>query len=176
MINARAETVATKPAYRSAYKARRCIIPAIGFYEWKRNVTPKIPHYIHKRDDSPMGFAGLWETWKGQDQTIESCTIITTTFNDVMAQLHDRMPVILDPEHFNWWITGAIDEVGQLVVPCPPEELDIYSVSASEQRAKRRAGAIASGRVTTVATGLEASQHQRLRQVSVKVHDKGKQG
>ncbi len=75
MINARAETVATKPALRAAYKARRCLIPAEGFYEWKRDVAPRRPHYIHKRDGSPMALAGIWETWKGPDETIESCPV-----------------------------------------------------------------------------------------------------
>jgi putative SOS response-associated peptidase YedK len=76
-----------------------------------------------------MAFAGLWETWKDQDQSIESCTIITTTPNELMAQLHNRMPVILDSECFDWWMTGPRDEVGQLLVPCPPEELEAYPIS-----------------------------------------------
>jgi putative SOS response-associated peptidase YedK len=129
MINARAETVATKPAFRAAYKARRCLIPAEGFYEWKRDVAPRRPHYIHKRDGSPMALAGIWETWKGPDETIESCAIITTAPNALMATLHNRMPVILDPAHFDWWMTGSTEEVGQLLVPCPPEELGAYPIS-----------------------------------------------
>jgi putative SOS response-associated peptidase YedK len=129
MINARAETVATKPAFRAAYKARRCLIPAEGFYEWKRDVAPRRPHYIHKRDGSPMALAGIWETWKGPDETIESCAIITTAPNALMATLHNRMPVILDLEHFDWWMTGSTEEVGQLLVPCPPEELGAYPIS-----------------------------------------------
>jgi putative SOS response-associated peptidase YedK len=129
MINARAETVATKPAFRAAYKARRCLIPAEGFYEWKRNVAPSRPHYIHKRDGSPMAFAGLWEPWQAEDETIESCAIITTEPNELMARLHNRMPVILDPQDFDWWMTGSVDEVGQLLLPCPSDELEAYPIS-----------------------------------------------
>ncbi len=129
MINARAETVAAKPAFRSAYKARRCLIPASGFYEWKRNANPKIPHFVHRRDDSPMAFAGLWESCEIENEIVESCTIITTTPNEMMAELHNRMPVILDPETFDWWMTGPRDEVGQLLVPCPSDELEAYPIS-----------------------------------------------
>ncbi|MGI8740676.1 MAG: SOS response-associated peptidase [Gammaproteobacteria bacterium] len=128
-INARAETVATKPAFRAAYKARRCLLPASGFYEWKRNVEPKQPHFIHKHDSSPLAFAGLWETWKGADDTLESCTIVTTEANEMMAELHNRMPVILDPQDFDWWMTGKTEEVGQLLAPCPSENLDAYPIS-----------------------------------------------
>lgn len=128
-INARAETVASKPAFRAAYKARRCLIPASGFYEWKRDVESKQPYFIHQRDGSPLAFAGLWETWKRDDETIESCTIVTTEAKDMMAELHNRMPVILDPEDFDWWMTGKTEEVGQMLKPCPPEWLDAYPVS-----------------------------------------------
>jgi putative SOS response-associated peptidase YedK len=128
-INARAETVTTKPAFRAAYKARRCLIPASGFYEWKRDVEPKQPYFIHRRDNNPMAFAGLWETWQGADKTIESCTIVTTEANEMMAKLHNRMPVILDPEDFDWWMTGAAHEVGQLLVPYPSEKLEAYPIS-----------------------------------------------
>jgi putative SOS response-associated peptidase YedK len=128
-INARAETVATKPAFKAAYKARRCLIPASGFYEWKREVEPKQPYFIHRQDDKPMAFAGLWETWKGQHQTIEPCAIVTTKANELMAELHNRMPVILDSQDFDWWMTGKTEEVGQLLRPCPSDELDAYPIS-----------------------------------------------
>jgi putative SOS response-associated peptidase YedK len=128
-INARAETVATKPAFRAAYKARRCLIPANGFYEWKRDVEPKQPYFIHRRDGDPMAFAGLWETWNGPDQTIESCTIITTKANELMAELHNRMPVLLDRQDFDGWMTGKTEAVGQLLRPCPSEDLDAYPIS-----------------------------------------------
>ncbi len=128
-INARAETVATKPAFRAAYKARRCLIPAAGFFEWKRGVEAKQPHYIHKQDGNPIAFAGLWETWKSPDETIESCTIVTTEANEMMAELHNRMPVILDAHDFDWWMTGDGKEVGQLLKPCPSEWLEAYPIS-----------------------------------------------
>jgi putative SOS response-associated peptidase YedK len=128
-INARAETVATKPAFRAAYQARRCLMPANGFYEWKRDVAPKQPYFIHRRDHNPMAFAGLWETWNGPDQIIESCTIITTKANELMAELHNRMPVLLDPQDFDGWMTGNPEEVGQLLAPCPAEDLDAYPIS-----------------------------------------------
>jgi putative SOS response-associated peptidase YedK len=123
------KTVATKPAFRSAYKARRCLIPASGFYEWKRNANPKIPHFIHRRDDAPLAFAGLWESCEIADALVESGTIITTSPNALMAELHNRMPVILDPETFDGWMTGSTEEVGQLLMPCPSEELAAYPIS-----------------------------------------------
>ena len=128
-INARAETVATKPAFRAAYQARRCLMPASGFYEWKRDVDPKQPYFIHRRDGDPLAFAGLWETWKGPDEIIESCTIVTTKANPMMAELHNRMPVLLDPRDFDWWMTGKTEEVGQLLAPCPSEALEAYPIS-----------------------------------------------
>jgi putative SOS response-associated peptidase YedK len=128
-INARAETVATKPAFRSAYRARRCLIPASGFYEWKRDVEPKLPYFIHRKDGDPVGFAGLWETWKHDDEELESCTIVTTDANEMMSELHNRMPVILDPQDYDWWLTGRTEEVGQLLKPCPSEWLEAYPVS-----------------------------------------------
>jgi putative SOS response-associated peptidase YedK len=76
-----------------------------------------------------MAFAGLWETWNGPDQTIESCTIITTKANELMAELHNRMPVLLDPRDFDWWMTGKTEEVGQLLAPCPSEALEAYPIS-----------------------------------------------
>lgn len=100
MINARAETVATKPAFRTALRRRRCLVPADGFYEWAKSAGgTKQPHYITRRDGRPFAFAGLWESWDGPDgSSIESCTIVTTEANDLVGRIHDRMPVILS-EH-----------------------------------------------------------------------------
>lgn len=98
MINACAETLATKPAFRSIFKKRRCLIPADGFYEWKRESKKKPPFHIHMRDNKPFAFAGLWDSWRGPDGVkVESCTIITTDSNALVQPLHNRMPVILDP-------------------------------------------------------------------------------
>ena len=93
MINARAETVAEKPGYRSAFAKRRCLVPADGFYEWQKRDGEKVPHFIHLKTDEPFVFAGLWEFWPVEK--LETLTIVTTTPNKLMASLHDRMPVIL---------------------------------------------------------------------------------
>ena len=92
-----------------------------GFYEWKRDTDPKIPHFIHKPDGEPLGFAGLWETWKHGEVMLESCSIVTTEANGMMSELHNRMPVILDPEDYDWWMSGSRDEGAQLLQPCPSE-------------------------------------------------------
>ena len=110
MINARAETVPEKPAFRSALRERRCLILADGFYEWERKGTVKQPHYIHKTDKSPFGFAGLWERWQPPEggEPVESCTIITTEANALVRTFHERMPVILAPENFDPWLDPGV--------------------------------------------------------------------
>lgn len=104
--NARAETVATKPMFRSAYRKQRCIIPASGFYEWQQinDGKHKQPYFVTTADGCPTSFAGIWETATIDDKTIESCAIITTECNDLMRPIHDRMPVILQPESFDTWL------------------------------------------------------------------------
>src|SRR5258708_32718983 len=105
LINARADTVAEKPAFRSAFKRRRCLIPADGFYEWKTGEKVKQPYYIHLKDGQPFAFAGLWEQWEPPEgESVRSCAIITTDANDLMRPLHHRMPVILDPKHYATWL------------------------------------------------------------------------
>lgn len=105
-INARAETVASKPAFRDAFKHRRCIVPASGFYEWKVGPGGKQPLYITRRDGAPLSFAGLWERWKDREsgQDLESCSIIVTSANELLRPIHDRMPVILDSADFPLWL------------------------------------------------------------------------
>ena len=100
-INARSETAHKTPSFRSAFKKQRCLIPASGFYEWKREGKSKQPFYIQRKDSQPMAFAGLWEHWEDQkgEERIESCTILTTNANQEVSQVHDRMPVILEPEN-----------------------------------------------------------------------------
>ena len=116
MINARAETVAEKPAFRSAFKRRRCLILTDGFYEWKKEGKAKQPYHISLQSGKPFAFAGLWEIWKVEGQpTIESCTIITTEPNDLMTNLHDRMPVILSPNDFGPWLDTECDDPKQLL-------------------------------------------------------------
>lgn len=162
MINARSETLATKNAYKSAYKRRRCIIPADGFYEWQRKPDPtgksksKQPHYIHNPGGEPLAIAGLWEVWRGPkkpaktgegeeakassgadeqgqaEESLRSCTIITTTPNETMAKLHDRMPVLLPASAWDEWLDPGNDDLetlGKLLVPAPPEVITTYPVS-----------------------------------------------
>lgn len=113
MINARAETIAEKPSFRAAYKKRRCLIPADGFYEWRKDAGEKTPWYITTSSDEPFAFAGLWEDWtdKQTGESIQSATIVTTAANAFMADLHHRMPVILEPETARAWLQGEPDFV-----------------------------------------------------------------
>jgi putative SOS response-associated peptidase YedK len=133
MINARAETLAEKPAFRAALRRRRCLIPADGFYEWQGTGKSKQPFFIHFRDDRPFAFAGLWESWEGPDNSaIESCTIITTEANELVRPIHDRMPVILPPEAHIHWLDSSIDkfeDIAALLVPFSSGEMDAYPVT-----------------------------------------------
>lgn len=109
LINARAETIDTKPSFREAFKRRRCLVPADGFYEWRATTARrKQPYYITLPDDDTMAFAGLWEAWKSPEGVpIESCTIIVTAANSQLHEIHDRMPVILDPDAADAWLDVA---------------------------------------------------------------------
>ena len=135
MINARAETVATKNAYRSAFKRRRCLIAADGFYEWQRlDDKTKQPMYIHRADGDPLAFAGLHERWIDAEglREVHTCTIITTTPNDMMAPIHDRMPVLLAPRDWERWLDPEhddVDDLQSLLVPAPDSLLTAYAVS-----------------------------------------------
>lgn len=104
MINARSDTVAAKPAFRAAFKRRRCLVPADGFFEWKQQDGGKQPYHIRLRSGEPFAFAGLWEHWDKGKAPVESCTIITTDANDFMSSIHDRMPVILTPDAYDAWL------------------------------------------------------------------------
>jgi putative SOS response-associated peptidase YedK len=105
LINARSETVGSKPAFREAFESRRCLIPADGFYEWKRTEKAKQPFHFGLQGDSLFAFAGLWDRWKdASGQAVESCSILTTTPNALLADVHDRMPVILRPEAYDLWL------------------------------------------------------------------------
>ena len=130
-FNARAETVAEKPFFRSAFKRQRCIIPASGFYEWVSagKGQPKQPHYITAKDGSPLAFAGLWSRWRDieTDQEVLSATIIVTNANETLRPIHDRMPVILEHENVAPWLSG---EAGtELLVPAAEEKLTSLPVS-----------------------------------------------
>ena len=133
MINARAETVDTKPAYRNAFKHRRCLIPAEGFYEWKSSGKGKTPCLIRRTDGAPFGMAGLWEEWRGKDhETLESCTIIVTDANALVRELHDRMPVILAREDYAAWLDPEnknTDGLRAMLRPADPAPWTIQEVS-----------------------------------------------
>ncbi len=133
MINARGETVAEKPSFRSAVKSRRCLIPADGFYEWVKTDGGKQPHFIHFADARPFAFAGLWERWnKGEGDPLETCTIITTSPNDLIAGLHDRMPVILPDDRYDEWLKPeplAADRLSEILVAHPAGQMEAYPVS-----------------------------------------------
>lgn len=121
MINARAETVAEKPSFRAAYRKRRCLILADGFYEWRRIADGKAPYFISLASGKPFAFAGLWEGWhaKDSDDSVQSTTIITTSANDFMSQLHDRMPVVLSQETVDRWLDGDDKVLSGAAEHCP---------------------------------------------------------
>lgn len=137
MINARGETLAEKPSFKTAYKRRRCLVPADGFYEWRKNPgsKSKTPLYIRVHEGQPFAFAGLWESWHSPEgDNILSCTIITTAPNDFMAEIHNRMPVILAPEAYDLWLDPAERspaELDSLLKPCPAAWLSAYPVSTT---------------------------------------------
>jgi len=133
LINARAETVREKPSFRSAFKRHRCLIPANGFYEWQRLERGKQPYYIRMRDGRLFAFAGLWDRWEGGgEDTVETCTILTTAANSVLAPIHDRMPVVLPQGEYARWLDPTLrdtDSLAPLLIPFPPEEMVAYPVS-----------------------------------------------
>ena len=135
LINARAETLAEKPAFRSALKARCCLIPADGFFEWVNieDTKTKLPIYFFKKTRTIFAFAGLWETWKSpKGEEINSATIITTEPNALVSRFHARMPAILPQEEYTHWLTPGVkgpDELHSLLRPYPENEMDCYPVS-----------------------------------------------
>ncbi len=133
MINARAETAATNPAFRAAFRRRRCLVPADGFYEWQRlERRNKQPFYIRMRDGLPFAFAGLWECWEGpQGDALETCTILTTEPSELVRPVHDRMPVILDPQDWDLWLDPSVQDPARLqplLRPYPPEKMTAFPV------------------------------------------------
>jgi len=156
MINARAETVAEKPAYRRAFAKKRCISPADGFYEWKAGPKPsgggrpvKQPYFIHRLDGEPLAFAGLWETWKvpedadpelgGDDGWLRSCAIVTGPPNELMVPIHNRMPVVLPESAWDQWLDPDdhdVEALTQLLVPAPAEWFEAYAVSTAVNNAR----------------------------------------
>lgn len=136
LINARSETAAEKPAFRTSMRKRRCLVPIDGFYEWQRVDGSKVPHFIHRADGAPFALAGLWSVWRDPDdedaEPLRTCTILTTEANTMMRRLHDRMPVILEPSAWDVWLDRDVEDaeaVRHLMVPADPALLDAYPVS-----------------------------------------------
>jgi putative SOS response-associated peptidase YedK len=133
MINARAETLTHKPAFRAAYRYRRCLILADGFYEWGPFQGRKWPYYIRMKDQRPFAFAGLWEHWERADLgALDSCTIITTEANERVQAIHERMPAILAPQHYGLWLDRKVTDTERLqglIAPYPAQDLTAYPVS-----------------------------------------------
>ena len=132
LVNARAETAATKPSFRSAFRSRRCLVPANGFYEWQATPAGKQPWLIRLSGGRPFAMAGLWERWSGGDGDLETFTILTTSPNEVVAPLHGRMPVILPPEAWERWLDPeyrAPEALQALLGPFPAAEMEAHPVS-----------------------------------------------
>jgi putative SOS response-associated peptidase YedK len=143
MINARAESLADKPAYERAFRRHRCLIPAEGFYEWQRRGSRKQPMFIHRRDGEPMAFAGLWAAWRDRGEGgfadpdgewLRSCAIVTTNANNTLAPLHDRMPVVLEERDWDRWLdpdSGDVDAFAHLLQPASDDLLVAYPVGTA---------------------------------------------
>jgi putative SOS response-associated peptidase YedK len=137
MINARSETVTTKPAYREAVRRRRCLIPADSFYEWQLSADgPRRPYAIARADGGPIAFAGLWDAWRdrtaGDGPWVRTCAIVTTTANDRLRPIHERMPVVLAPDAWDGWLDPAnqdLDRLVPLLVPAPDQDFVFWRVS-----------------------------------------------
>jgi putative SOS response-associated peptidase YedK len=134
LINARAETADQMPSFRSAFKRRRCLIAADGFYEWKalEGRKTKQPYFISLKSGGPFAFAGLWEVWHRDEENLQTCTILTTAPNDLMRSLHDRMPVILPAKEYDLWLDPTIQDPEQLrplLRPYPAKAMAAYAVS-----------------------------------------------
>jgi putative SOS response-associated peptidase YedK len=132
MINARAETIDEKPMYKGLFKKQRCLILADGFYEWKKTGNEKHPYRFQMISGKPFAFAGLWDRWSNGDQSFITCSIITTTPNEITKEVHDRMPVILPPDAYQMWLEPDMkdtDYLKSLLQPYPADEMDAYEIS-----------------------------------------------
>jgi len=146
-INARCETLAQKASFSESFRRRRCLVVADGFYEWKRNGKIKQPYYFQLNDESPFAFAGLWDEWRKPDSkavpgspesVVTSCTIITTTPNELLAAIHDRMPAILPPSDYDAWLNEDTrpDELRMLLAPYPADDMKSFPVSQQVNHAQ----------------------------------------
>jgi putative SOS response-associated peptidase YedK len=131
MINARSETVARKPAFREPFQKRRCLVPADGFYEWRRVGRVRDPYLLKRRDGKPFAFAGVWDRWTKSGPPLESCAILTTSANELVARIHDRMPVILDRDLYDLWLDpdAEAEDLQRVLRPFPADEMTAYPVS-----------------------------------------------
>ncbi len=140
-FNAKSETVAQKPAFRSAYRKRHCILPVDGFYEWLRAGREKLPYFIHLHSGQPLLLAGLWESWQedSASEPVLSCTILTTQANALLSQIHDRMPVIIPPEKIDaWLITGAETVANELLASYAGNDLEMHRVTTKMNSGRYR--------------------------------------
>ncbi len=129
LANARGESVADKPAFREAFRKRRCLVPADGFYEWKTEGRNKQPYYFSHLSGAPLVLAGLWESWRAPDGTIlRTVCLITTSANALMAPIHDRMPVLLNPTDWATWLEGSMEQAAQLIAPYADGALQCWPV------------------------------------------------
>lgn len=129
-INARAETVAARPAFRDAFRRRRCLVLADGFYEWRRDGTTRTPYFVFLRSRQPFAFAGIWERWRSPGGvSLATCAIITCPPNALVAPIHDRMPVILPPAAHDQWLDPELEDPRPLLRPYPETEMDVHPVS-----------------------------------------------
>jgi putative SOS response-associated peptidase YedK len=134
LFNARAEGVAQKPTFRTAFRKRRCLIPVSGFYEWQQRADHKQPFFTKAKDGHPLALAGLWEKWERDGQQIESCTIITTRADSLLKPIHDRMPAIIPREHFAAWLDPTVHEADfleEFLAPAPAGWLEVEAVSTT---------------------------------------------
>lgn len=131
IINARVETIAEKASFNESFQKRRCLIFADGFYEWERNGKISQPYYFRLRDEEPFAFAGIWDRWRANDRVITSCAIITTKANELLATIHTRMPVILPPELYDFWLDedSREPELKDILTPFPASEMKSHAVS-----------------------------------------------
>jgi putative SOS response-associated peptidase YedK len=162
LINARGETVNEKPAFRNAMKRRRCLFPADGFYEWKKEGGRKRVYFVRKKSGGPMALAGLWETWTGPNgEEQETAAIVTTKANQTCAAIHDRMPMILEPADYDLWLDCAnvdTETAAALIRPAPDGLLEIYEVSPAANRVANDSPALLEPAIETPAVSATESK------------------
>jgi putative SOS response-associated peptidase YedK len=145
LINARGESALDKPAFRNAMRRRRCLFPADGFYEWKPEKGGKRPYFVRLKSGQPMAFAGLWEAWMGPNgEEMETAAIVTTAASRALAHIHDRMPVIVPPEAFDFWLDPNVDPemASSVIQPAPDDQLAFFPVSSAVNRTANDSAAL----------------------------------